>query len=254
MSSLVPKNIMKKKFAVKQKAVNLGKALKSAALLNPPKFNNIELHSNKQKLYLNYEEHFAGAKTEKTSAGKTASGSGKNKITKKTFQIKKSIKDTSFIKKTRAYHLDTENFGEIIASNVGRVVTNSSEKGLELVPEVFLVHDDINKRFLAASHYLEKPMGDHLDDYAYEKGFNKKLKEKDPHVKISFINDTAVISRNNKDDQHVSSLKDHLDDSQLEKEEKALLRKDIADALAVSVLTGGHLKIYMIFVTLDNNK
>lgn len=215
-------------------AMRFKKARKSAASHRPP------LRPTQSEQYLVFEDHFGGGKT-KNTGGKTGSGSATSKITEKTYQLKKSIKDSKFIRRTKAHQLDTENFGEIIASRIGRAVTNSSEEGgLELVPKVFLVYNDKEKKFLAASRYLDKPIGNHLDDYAYKKGFDKKFQEHNPHVKVTFIGDNVTIPRDGKHSKHVFSLKDQFDDLQPIKEKKALLRKDLATALAVSILVGDH--------------
>jgi len=195
---------------------------------------------SKSTPYFDFNEHFGRGETEKTTGGKTGSGSAKSKLTGKTYQLKKSIKDSAFFRNAKVRGLDTENFGEIIASRIGRAVTNSSDEGLELVPKVFLVYNEKEKKFLAASRYLENPIGDHLDDYAYKEVFGKKFQEDNPHVKVTFIGDNVTIPRDGEPPKHVFSLKDQFDDTPPIKEKKALLRKDIATALAVSILVGDH--------------
>ncbi|STX29756.1 Uncharacterised protein [Legionella beliardensis] len=88
-------------------------------------------------------------------------------LTGKYYQLKPSILDNpNYLRRIKAKHTDRENFGEVIASCIGRALLP-----LE-VPEVCLVYDAEQKRLNVASKYLE---GDKdgvrtLDGYVQEIG------------------------------------------------------------------------------------
>lgn len=172
-----------------------------------------------------------------SSGGVTGSGRAKNKITGKLYQLKNSIKDASLLRKAQDGGKDHENFGEVIASSVARALTGSDIEGnTQAVPKVFLVVDKERGRALAASEHLPNVQGT-LDDYAKEKDGvkqpekivkkatkKKKAKVKKDHVKVSF-------SEKSNPEKHKFGLAG---------DDRATLRKDIADGMAIDFLSGNH--------------
>jgi hypothetical protein len=123
---------------------------------------------------------------------------------------------------------DVVNFGEFIASRVSRAIVGTQDA--ELIPKVYLVHKDSkDPEILVASRYLNNTVGT-IDQYAksWEKvAFSSK------HVKV-----TANSSSEKK----------------LSLENKALLRSDLAKAIALSALSGDHdINPGNMMVVLDKN-
>jgi hypothetical protein len=123
---------------------------------------------------------------------------------------------------------DVVNFGELIASRVSREILGPQDA--ELIPKVYLVHKDGDlQEVLVASRYLNNTVGT-IDQYA-TKWENVAFSGK--HVKIS------ANSRSEK---------------KLSLENKPLLRRDLAKAIALSALSGDHdINPGNMMVVLDEN-
>lgn len=182
-------------------------------------------------------EGFKGSEVS-SSGGVTGSGKVHNKITNKLYQLKKSVKDAAFARKyIQDRQKDHENFGEVIVNSITRSLTKSDVKGNpQVVPKVFLVTDKERGRVLAASEYLNNVQGT-LDEYANKKDGVKqpekiikkatkkrKAKIKKEHVKISFLDKSNP-------EKHKFGLAG---------DDRALLRQDIADGMAINFLSGNH--------------
>ena len=134
------------------------------------------------------------------------------------YQLKPSILSAKFLRRAKASSTDRENFGEVISATVSRALTGSGEaENPELVPEVSLVYDDNKKEVLVASRYLKDTQEASLDVYA-SKRCHVKFKR---HVKVSLTH--------NDPEKGILYL-----------EPNNTLRKDLANALAVSILSGDH--------------
>ena len=77
------------------------------------------------------------------------------------YQYKPSILSNKMSRRIKARSTDRENFGEVIASSIGRALLSD-----DVVPEVSLAYDRKNKRVAVASRYLGE--GRTLDDFAFE--------------------------------------------------------------------------------------
>jgi hypothetical protein len=167
------------------------------------------------KKYLNNDD-FDSSSAQSTGG---VTGSKRVKLGEDYYQLKPSILDNTFIRKTKAGRLDIENFGEIISAAVSRTVTNSDSQGqTELVPEVSLVYDATNKRVLIASKYLDRVEGD-LNSYAKKQG-------------IDFQGRFVNISAKRVDEKQLNFGGDG--------EDNKILRQDLATAIAVSAFSGDH--------------
>jgi hypothetical protein len=180
------------------------------------------------KTYLNRDEFNENAA--ENSGGLTGSKMVPNKqeITGKTlsgentyqfYQLKPSILAAKFLRRLKAGGTDRENFGEVLAAEVSRALTDSEH--VEIVPKVFLVNDKKNGQTLIASRYLKDVVGGNLDEFA------KKIR------------DVELDGRHVKVTGNSESTKGNLGiggDSDSDK----LLRQDLARAIAVSALSGDH--------------
>lgn len=133
------------------------------------------------------------------------------------YQLKSSIKNAKWSRRVKARGTDRENFGEVIASCIGREVLPATD-GVDLVPEVSMVHDTRNNTASVASKYLDNVQGT-LDDFAQ----NQDVKFK-KHTRTTFKDPPAP--------GEVSLAGDG--------DDKKLLRQDLANAIAVSVIIGDH--------------
>lgn len=190
----------------------------------------------KQKPWILSYAGFKGAEVV-SSGGVTGSGRASNKITKKFYQLKNSIKDAGIKRKLQDGGKDHENFGEVIASSVARSLTKSDIEGSpQAAPKVFLVTDKERGRVLAASEHFPEVQGT-LDEYATKKDGvkqpekilkkatkKKKAKVKKDHVKINFTEKSDPA-------KHQFGLAGS---------ERAALRQDIADGMAIDFLAGNH--------------
>ncbi len=144
-------------------------------------------------------------------------GSSKVKAGGVSYQLKPSILDAKSTRKLKAGGVDRENFGEVIAATMSRAISGADQVGAtELVPEVSLVHDVKNERVLIASKYLDNVQDGTLDDYAQK---SRGVKTKKRHVKVS--------------------AKGPAPDT-LDLRGDPLLRQDLANAFALSALSGDH--------------
>jgi hypothetical protein len=136
------------------------------------------------------------------------------------YQLKPSIAASSTMRKLKAGGVERENFGEVIAAEVSRALTNS-DSGPELVPKVVLVNDTVSKQTMIASRYLNNVEKGNLDDYAIK---GRGVVTTNRHVKITGNlaekQGELSIGGTNATDQ--------------------LLRQDLAKAIAVSALSGDH--------------
>ena len=145
-------------------------------------------------------------------------GSQKVPLNGQDYQLKPSIVDNSFIRKTKAGGVDRENFGEFISAAVGCAVMNTEGKP-KLVPEVYLVHDKEHRKVKIASKYLQGVEGN-LNDYA---------KKQDIKVEGRFVK----VTTNPIPKGEGLDLSGNNDD-------KKIQRQDLAKALAISAFSGDH--------------
>lgn len=127
--------------------------------------------------------------------------------------MKPSIKNAPLIRNIKAGDTDRENYGEVIAAEISRILTDSD---IEVIPKVYLVYDKDCGQTLIASRYLNNVVGT-LDDFARKMG-------------VVITNRHAIISTKT---PKIGALN-------LEGEEYALLRKDLARAIAISARSGDH--------------
>jgi hypothetical protein len=155
---------------------------------------------------------FAGAAA--ANAG-GATGSKRVKVDGENFQVKSSVQSASLLRRLKAGGLNTENYGEIIGTNVARAVVGRANA--DLVPEVSLVHSVVDHQAGLSSKYLRNGKGD-LD--AYYKSQAGKLPKGQKHVRID-------LSGTRAGEPGVLSL-------------TGQAAKDMARNLAVSALVGDH--------------
>lgn len=161
-----------------------------------------------------------------STGGVTGSAQVKSVEEGKYYQLKPSILDNpSRLRRIKAGNTDRENFGEVIASCIGRELLNKDE-----VPEVSLVYDPTRKKVSVASKYLEgdpKNKGEPrsvrtLDEYAVEKGV--KIPPKKRHARfVAGTTDNEKMGEMGLDAPNMSHLK-----------------KGLARAIVVSAVTGDH--------------
>lgn len=179
------------------------------------------------KSYLNHSDF------DINSAKNTGGLTGSKRVKKDgiNYQLKPSIKDNKWTRRFKAGFVDKENFGEVIAATVSRALTGSADiDKAEVVPEVSLVHkidQDVTKdRVMVASKYLANVEKGTIDEYAkHPEGGNLKTEKR--HVKVSGI---ATKEKPIKDTWSIGG----------NGTENKQLRKDLAKAIAVSVLSGDH--------------
>jgi hypothetical protein len=155
----------------------------------------------------------------KQTGGVTGSARVKDYVENKNYQLKPSILDNpKLIRRVKAEYSDRENFGEVIASCIGRELLGDK------VPEVSLVYDHERKRVSVASKYLEGDSGGvrTLDEYAKEKGAT--VSEKQRHARF-------IAGTTDKKEQGEIAL---------DGPEMSSLKQDLARAIAVSIATGDH--------------
>lgn len=171
------------------------------------------------KTVLDYSAFKYGSGT--ASGGVTGSSKMEADIggTSSSFQLKKSILDASSSRRRMDGGKDHENFGEFIASQIGRHVLGSA------VPEVFLVPDKEKNRVMVASKYLNGALGT-LDEYAEKDGVSQrkkfsvlKKKPKKEHVIVTFGESDAYNHKYGLKEKH---------------------RTDVARSMAYNVLCGNH--------------
>ncbi len=139
------------------------------------------------------------------------------------YQLKYSILANKYSRQLKAGFTDKENFGEVIASYIGRALWSD-----EHVPEVSLVYDDIKKQVNIASLYLGKPQDPDtttLDHY----GKNKR------HVMIPKRRRHLVIACDEKQ-SHLKGVL-HLESNQ---HDDQILKQDLSYAVALSAIVGDH--------------
>ena len=142
-------------------------------------------------------------------------GSKRVKRNGKFYQVKPSILDAALKRRLKAGSTDRENFGEVISSTVARSML-VQEGGLEYIPEVEL---ELNGgKVSISSRYIENVMGT-LDDISDRAGRK--------HIKISFEEapekkEAGVLYIGGDNPANV------------------VLRKEIAQAIAISALNGDH--------------
>ncbi len=162
-----------------------------------------------------------------SEAKSTGGVTGSKKVNKngQDYQLKPSILDASFIRRTKASGTDRENFGELIAATISKSIV-AQDQDMGLVPEISLVYDPDHKKILIASQYLSNVVGT-LDVFAKE---DKKVMISDRHVKVSAeleIKDNLNLGP--KQTIHLGPNNSN-----------AILRQDLARSIALSVLCGDH--------------
>lgn len=125
------------------------------------------------------------------------------------WQLKKSIFNAPWIRKIKAATSDRENYGEVIAARIGRALT-----GPQFVPEVRLVFDDKQNELLIASKWFEEKSTT-LDAFA-----KSKLGQ--------------WVSG------HVQFVRGIAGAGQMSLNDKPVLRKDLARAIAIAAAVGDH--------------
>ncbi|KTD66500.1 hypothetical protein Lsan_0445 [Legionella santicrucis] len=105
-----------------------------------------------------------------STGGVTGSVRVKGRVDGKNYQLKPSILDNTLVRQVKAHRTDRENFGEVIASFVGRALLKDIAP--DAIPAVSLVYDSYNQKALIASKYLEGDVGGvrTLDQFAEEQG------------------------------------------------------------------------------------
>ena len=167
------------------------------------------------KSYLDYAQF--DIDTAENAGGRTGSQRVENNSIN--YQLKPSIKDAPLKRRVKAWWVDRENFGEVIAATVSRALTGSDIEGAtELVPQVSLVYNQENGRTLIASRYLENVEGT-IDDFAKN---SRNVKTEKHHVRVS---------------GKPTPKSDTLD---LSGEDNKLLRQDLAKGITISILSGDH--------------
>lgn len=136
------------------------------------------------------------------------------------FQLKNTIFDAKTSRKLKAGSTDRENFGEVIAATVARSML-VDERTEEYIPDVSLVLDKENNKALIASKYIDKYIGT-LDEM-YDKDVRK-------HIKISFAEEPTNTENVKKGHLYLGG----------NESKNILMRQEIAQALAVSALSGDH--------------
>lgn len=200
-------------------------------------------------------EYFADLDTAKIAGGLTGSKVIKGKKDDIEYQLKDSLQDLTVTNRikgnisskqmkrgVRAGNLDHENFAEVIASRVSRSLVGGPEVlGAELIPDVYVVYDKNKQRCLVASRYVKDVVGD-LDKYAKKTGGVKidcRIKndeEVEGHTRVIFAEKSAPL----KHDEFSIANDSTLDSTHPKNQRSALLRKDLARAIGVSILSGDH--------------
>ena len=132
---------------------------------------------------------------------------------KQFYQLKQSIQNKSVTRQAKAFFLDHENFGEVIAADIARALFPEPN----LVPEVTVVMHEHQNQAWIASKYLTGVQGT-LTDYA--KKHNPVIKKNIEHVAFvsEYSGNAAEINLN----------------------EISALRQSLANAIALSAVLGDH--------------
>lgn len=110
-----------------------------------------------------------------------ATGSGRGKVGPQAFQVKGSITHSKLGRRLKAGGLNTENYGEVISSNIARSLVPRQDRGL--VPEVVLRQDIANHEAVVTSKYLAGGRGDLKDIYIQKCG-PLPLGQKHPKIQL----------------------------------------------------------------------
>lgn len=151
--------------------------------------------------------------SKKLSGGKT--GSVRVSIDGENYQYKPSILDNkSIIRKVKSDFTDSENFGELLASRIAKVF-DTHQDTLQRVPDVAFIVDKDSANVAVGSKYLTGDQVASLDAYldkdGTQKGSDIKLVSGDDNPKLGHFN-----------------------------LEKSGLKKELANAIALSALVGDH--------------
>lgn len=87
-----------------------------------------------------------------------ATGSGQGKVGKQLYQVKGSIEHAGFMRRMKAGGLNTENYGEVIASNISRALVGPVNQGQ--IPKVALRQNLGQHEAMVTSEYLKGGKGD----------------------------------------------------------------------------------------------
>jgi len=123
-------------------------------------------------------DQFAG-KELVSSGGATGSGRTKDRIGKQLYQVKGSIEHAGLGRRLKAGGLNTENYGEVIASNTARAIVGSANRGQ--IPEVSLRQDGNSHEAMVTSKYLTGGKGDLKELYV---GLAGPLPKGQKHPKV----------------------------------------------------------------------
>jgi hypothetical protein len=159
------------------------------------------------------------------------------------YQLKNSIVSAKRIRKFKASGHDHENFGEFIASHVGRVLTGSNnDLNLELVPQVDLVYNAQKKQVGIASKYLKDVQPGGTLDGVIKENLSSLGQVNSTVFKLNPKLDKATV--NSKKFKHFQyTTKNYnlaLDQVSIGDDDARQIRKDLANSIALSALSGDH--------------
>lgn len=176
----------------------------------------------------------------KNSGGATGSGQAKHHIGGWYGQVKNAISFATWDRRAKALGLDTENFAELIAANIAKVVIGNNQK--HLVPEVSFVVDDETRKVGIVSKYIDKADRDLLtkEDSPNFKDIQFIVEGETPKTPISdeYLRQRLDPELRNSVDQDAvnQGIKDLRAKITITKEEK----QAICDGIALSILVGDH--------------
>jgi hypothetical protein len=143
--------------------------------MNNEQREQIEWNPDKEQHFGSWDR-FDGQKLQ-GAGGATGSGSGK--VGKQLYQVKGSIAHAGLGRRLKAGGLNTENYGEVIASNISRAMVGASDR--RLIPEVSLRQNQAKHEAMVTSRYLTGGTGDLKAKYISEAG---PLPKDQKHPKI----------------------------------------------------------------------
>lgn len=176
----------------------------------------------------------------KNSGGATGSGQAKHNRGGWYGQVKNAISFATWDRRAKALGLDTENFAELIAANIAKVVIGNNQK--HLVPEVSFVVDDETRKVGIVSKYIDKADRDLLtkEDSPNFKDIQFIVEGETPKTPISdeYLRQRLDPELRDSVDQDAvnQGIKDLRAKITITKEEK----QAICDGIALSILVGDH--------------
>ena len=198
----------------------------------------VSINAVEKKLYMDANGFSAGEDVGGVTGSKRVEKDGK------IYQLKSSILEASFKRKFLAERKDHQNFGEVIAAKIGAAIMDKAGEP-KLIPDLSLVYDEKKKRCLVASEYLSNVDKGTLDDYAVKSAGVKKKKTFLSNVKYNIAKlfgkeDDVKIKYEKHIDKVTTSSNPEKREFSMSKDENKSLRQDLANAIAISALTGDH--------------